>query len=91
MAEKQDIEAALLWSLLHDVGHYPLSHMFEDTAEAEKLAGGKRTVPLDDELFCALSPTPSMHPKGITFRPTRTRSPAHSPAKRPRPDCSRTR
>ena len=53
MAEKQDIEAALLWSLLHDVGHYPLSHMFEDSAEAEKLAGTERTVPIDDDLFWA--------------------------------------
>lgn len=53
MAEKPDIEAALLWALLHDVGHFPLSHMFEDAAEAEKLAGSPRTVPTDDELFWA--------------------------------------
>ena len=53
MAEKRDIEAALLWALLHDVGHYPLSHMFEDAAEAEELAGGSRTVPTDDDLFWA--------------------------------------
>jgi serine/threonine protein kinase len=26
----QDIEAILLFALLHDIGHYPLSHMFED-------------------------------------------------------------
>ena len=53
MAEKPDIEAALLWALLHDIGHYPLSHMFEDAAEAEALAGAERTVPTDDELFWA--------------------------------------
>lgn len=53
MAEKQDIEAALLWALLHDVGHYPLSHMFEDAAEAEASAGGDRSIPTDDDLFWA--------------------------------------
>jgi HD superfamily phosphohydrolase len=53
MAEKRDIEAALVWSLLHDVGHYPLSHMFEDAAEAEQIAGGNRNIPTDDDLFWA--------------------------------------
>jgi HD superfamily phosphohydrolase len=53
MAETRDIESALLWSLLHDVGHYPLSHMFEDAAETEQLAGGSRAIPTDDDLFWA--------------------------------------
>jgi HD superfamily phosphohydrolase len=51
MAERNDIEATLLWSLLHDVGHFPLSHMFEDFAEDERLTGSERHIPTDDELF----------------------------------------
>jgi HD superfamily phosphohydrolase len=73
MAEKRDIEAALLWALLHDVGHYPLSHMFEDAAEAEQMAGGARTIPTDDDLFWAFvdpasarsSPAFSTYPDAI--------------------------
>ena len=53
MAERRDIEAALVWALLHDVGHYPLSHMFEDEAESERLDKRSRLVPTDDELFWA--------------------------------------
>ena len=53
MAEPSDVEAALLWALLHDVGHYPLSHMFEDLAEEERRVGGGRTIPTDDDLFWA--------------------------------------
>ena len=53
MAEPIEIEATLLWALLHDVGHYPLSHMYEDLAEEQKQAGGVRTVPTDDDLFWA--------------------------------------
>jgi serine/threonine protein kinase len=41
MVEPVDIEATLLRGLLHDVGHYPLSHMFEDFAEEEKSAPHK--------------------------------------------------
>jgi HD superfamily phosphohydrolase len=37
-----DIEGALLYSLLHDIGHYPLSHMFED------ITNGK--TPYDDPI-----------------------------------------
>lgn len=53
MADPIDIEAALLWALLHDVGHYPLSHMFEDLAEEERKFGRPRTIPTDDDLFFA--------------------------------------
>jgi HD superfamily phosphohydrolase len=53
MAEPIEIEATLLWALLHDIGHYPLSHMFEDLAEEEKQHGGPRSIPTDDDLFWA--------------------------------------
>ncbi|HWD24285.1 MAG TPA: protein kinase, partial [Acidimicrobiales bacterium] len=56
--EPSDIEATLLWSLLHDVGHYPLSHMFEDFADEEVRRGHDRTIPTDDDLFwCFLDPS----------------------------------
>ena len=53
MAERSDIEAALLSALLHDVGHYPLSHMFEDFAEEERRLGRPGGIPTDDDLFWA--------------------------------------
>jgi HD superfamily phosphohydrolase len=44
-----DIEGALLYSLLHDIGHYPLSHMFEDIPETKS----PRSDPIrgDERLF----------------------------------------
>ncbi len=53
MVEPRDIEAALLWALLHDVGHFPLSHMFEDFAHEQRHRDGDapRTIPTDDDLF----------------------------------------
>ena len=59
MAEPEDIEATLLWALLHDVGHFPLSHMFEDFAHEESRRDGAapRTIPTDDDLFwCFVDP-----------------------------------
>jgi len=53
MVDQEQIEAALLGSLCHDIGHYPLSHMFEDFAEEERQAGGARMTPTDDNLFHA--------------------------------------
>ena len=44
--EKEDIQAVLLYALLHDIGHYPLSHMFEDI----KIPDGV-SIPSDDDLF----------------------------------------
>ena len=38
MVEPFEIEATLLRAILHDIGHYPLSHMFEDFAEEECLS-----------------------------------------------------
>jgi len=53
MAEPLDVEAALLWALVHDVGQYPLSHMFEDLAEEQRKFGRPRTIPTADDLFFA--------------------------------------
>ena len=47
--EREDIEGILLYSLLHDIGHYPLSHLFEDLSS---LPGTK--IPSDDDLFLPL-------------------------------------
>jgi len=38
-----DIQGFLLFALLHDIGHYPLSHMFEDVLEGKS--------PLDDPII----------------------------------------
>jgi HD superfamily phosphohydrolase len=51
LVEPTDVQATLLRALLHDIGHYPLSHMFEDFAEEERDQGTARRVPTDDELF----------------------------------------
>lgn len=57
-AEREDLEAALLLALLHDVGHYQLSHMFEDLATdqtsdptAEQWRRIEFDIPTDDTLF----------------------------------------
>jgi HD superfamily phosphohydrolase len=47
--DKEDIQAVLLYALLHDIGHYPLSHMFEDIKTPEGIS-----VPSDDDLFMPL-------------------------------------
>lgn len=43
--EKEEIEAILIYAFLHDIGHYPLSHAFEDYAEDDP------QVKSDDDLF----------------------------------------
>jgi HD superfamily phosphohydrolase len=56
LVEPFEIEAALLLALLHDIGHYPLSHMFEDLS-AERKKAGRLTIPSDDDLFwCFIDP-----------------------------------
>lgn len=57
-AEREDLEAALLLALLHDIGHFQLSHMFEDLATdqaSDKGADSWRAIeydiPTDDTLF----------------------------------------
>jgi HD superfamily phosphohydrolase len=52
MVEPIEIEATLLRALIHDIGHFPLSHMFEDFAEEEKsIPDTPRRIPTDDDLF----------------------------------------
>jgi HD superfamily phosphohydrolase len=53
LVSRSEVEATLLWALVHDIGHYPLSHMWEDFAEEEQLGGKVRTIPTDDELMWA--------------------------------------
>jgi HD superfamily phosphohydrolase len=63
--EQSDLEATILLALLHDVGHYQLSHMFEDYATSQR--GRERSeswksvtfdIPSDDDLFwCVVDPT----------------------------------
>lgn len=48
---RTELQAAMLWALLHDLGHYPLSHMFEDIAEELRGADGSLSIPNDDDLF----------------------------------------
>jgi uncharacterized protein len=53
MVDDHDVVATLLWGLTHDIGHYPLSHMFEDFATEQTDAGLARTIPNDEDLFWA--------------------------------------
>lgn len=49
------IEATLFLALLHDIGHYPLSHMFEDFGQEQRDRGDKLSpadrILDDEELF----------------------------------------
>lgn len=64
LAEKSDLEAAIILAMLHDVGHYQLSHMFEDYSSdqrGDKTIGPWASVPFDipsdDDLFwCVVDP-----------------------------------
>jgi HD superfamily phosphohydrolase len=47
--EREDVQATLLFALLHDIGHFPLSHMFEDLQGLGSDSGDP--VLTDDELF----------------------------------------
>jgi HD superfamily phosphohydrolase len=58
MTEAADLQATLILALLHDVGHYQLSHMFEDFSADQRIAPQsaswkdvKFDIPLDDDLF----------------------------------------
>ncbi|HWM54431.1 MAG TPA: protein kinase [Solirubrobacterales bacterium] len=67
MANSEEIEAALLTALCHDIGHYPLSHMFEDFAQEERREGNvpdDRRTPSDDDLFYAF-----LHPESLSGGP----------------------
>jgi HD superfamily phosphohydrolase len=47
--DRCDIEGALLCALLHDIGHYPLSHMFEDIPRAKSPPADP--IVSDEDLF----------------------------------------
>jgi HD superfamily phosphohydrolase len=56
-ASAADLEAVLLYALLHDVGHYPLSHMFEDYhAQQERHTASPDALSDDQVLECLLFP-----------------------------------
>ncbi|MEY2453551.1 MAG: uncharacterized protein QOD92_3125 [Acidimicrobiaceae bacterium] len=49
---RPDLEAILLLALLHDLGHFPLSHMFEDFSEEQSAyKPAEERIPTDDDLF----------------------------------------
>lgn len=55
-AERVDLEATLLLALLHDIGHFQLSHMFEDLASDQRRGTSDWStidfdIPTDDTLF----------------------------------------
>ncbi|GIE83056.1 hypothetical protein Aph02nite_90060 [Actinoplanes philippinensis] len=61
ITEQHDLEAVLLLALLHDVGHFQLSHMFEDYASDQRRHRNKALwtslayeIPTDDDLFWAV-------------------------------------
>lgn len=60
-----DVEAALIYSLVRDVGHYPLAHIFEEVRGAERDPG----IKTDTEVArCILSPGSEIdraHPEGL--------------------------
>jgi serine/threonine protein kinase len=58
LVDPSEVEALLLMALCHDVGHYPLSHMFEDWSYQESQAGEGRRIPTDDDLFWVLMDRP---------------------------------
>jgi HD superfamily phosphohydrolase len=53
-AEPAKLEAALLASLLHDIGHYPLEHIFEDFALRSEAAGPFVNILRDEEVTSVL-------------------------------------
>jgi len=58
-AERPKLEAALLAALLHDLGHYPLGHVFEDFAFRAETDGPFAHIPRDEEVTSALLDEPT--------------------------------
>ncbi len=52
--ERCKLEAALLAGLLHDLGHYPLGHVFEDYAFRGEKTGSFAHIARDEEVTSAL-------------------------------------
>jgi len=57
-AERFKLEATLLAGLLHDLGHYPLGHVFEDYAFRGETDGPFANIPRDEEVTTALLDNP---------------------------------
>lgn len=51
--EKQFVRVARLYALLHDIGHFPLSHLFEDAFARHAQRRGKQTKELVSEWFAS--------------------------------------
>ena len=60
-AERCKLEAALLSGLLHDLGHYPLGHVFEDYAFRGEKDGPFANIPRDEEVTTALLDDPEQN------------------------------
>ncbi|HKI06035.1 MAG TPA: protein kinase [Thermoanaerobaculia bacterium] len=52
--EKHKLEATLLAGLLHDLGHYPLAHVFEDFAFRAETSGPFSGILRDEDVTCAI-------------------------------------
>src|ERR1051325_791394 len=64
--EPEDLEGTLLFALLHDIGHYPLSHMFEDFRGRETRSQDE--ILLDDDLFEPLIKADSRNHVGLVIK-----------------------
>lgn len=53
-AEEAKLEAVLLASLLHDIGHYPLEHVFEDFSLKGDRDGPFSKIPRDEDVSASI-------------------------------------
>jgi len=54
VSDKHTIDALWIAGLLHDIGHYPLEHVFEDLAGKREITGPYANIPTDEKIAAAL-------------------------------------